>query len=224
MVKYYCCLIPLLFLLSLSCSSPSGSDASLVSPAMAMPIVTGLYITNSTGPQPVAVWGNPSESSSFSLADTLSENYRERINGSAAVKPWSAAPVPLPLGYAFIHPYPNPAYSLCVLGFILPVDSKVDLWAVHAQWVGDLESGLGGTAGAVASTMQKTAIIFMQNKDLQAGVYEIDWGWFQSDHNSVPPGFYRVYFRVNNTTYWNDVLLYRNSSDVPPGLRDFIFY
>ena len=212
-------LISILFVLSLSCSSPSGSYDPIHSPLLTTPIVTGLYITNSDGPNVLAVWGDPSEGSSISsILTPPPADHSGRSNKNVVIKPLNSSS--LPTEYSFPTPFPNPSPAGCTFEFIIPVESKVDLWAVHAQWVGSRMSNIGIAAGAEVSTSQKTpAAVFIQDQQLPAGYYLIQWDRFQPEGNSVTPGFYRIYFRVNNTTYWRDVLFYDNITDLPSDLR-----
>ncbi|GEM_PF-5989664 len=210
MLKNQFCLAAVLLLMSLSCSTPNGNDVPLSSPSLTTPIVTGLYVTNSESPQMLAVWetpqqGNPSESYSNSI---------HTISGIAS---------DLPRQNSFQLPYPNPSSTVCNITFAVPRQSIVDVWTVHAQWAGNMGSGMDDAAGAVVPTTQKTpAVIFYQNKSLLAGFYTVQWDWSRSDGNSVDPGFYRIYCRIDNITYSHDVLLYKHVSDLPSDLRKLI--
>ena len=199
-----------LLLMSLSCSTPNGNDVPLSSPSLTTPIVTGLFITNSEGPQILAVWespqqGNPSESSPSSV---------HTIGGISSS---------LPRQNSFQLPYPNPSSTVCNITFAVPRQSIVDVWAVHAQWAGNTGSSIDDAAGAAVPTSQKTpAVLFYQNTSLLAGFYTVQWDWSRSDGNSVDPGFYRIYCRIDNITYSHDVLLYKNAADLPSDLRKLI--
>jgi hypothetical protein len=219
-----CLLIILLLLVSagLSCHSPNDSEIVPSSPDMSQPIVTGIYITNAFGPDPIGVWGNPSDGSStvsvsypnFSIADGVSHPVDSPLRKAGAVSPGV-----LTTSLKLDNPYPNPFNGGVVISFSIPTTSKVELFVVPARLADDLSYDICSYSGAIAASPLRTAIAILVFEPKTAGMFVCNWNSRDQNGNVLPDGFYRIYLRVNNMVCWHDVLLANDVASLPPGLR-----
>ncbi|HUI29659.1 MAG TPA: hypothetical protein VLX91_05545 [Candidatus Acidoferrales bacterium] len=193
---------------ALSCKS----DNTLVAPTLTTSIVTGLWITNSSGPTPIAVWGNPSDGSgSGSGGFGFNGGINERSDSIVAG---------IPRYFVFHIPYPNPAPGVTEFVFDLPIQSVVDLWIVKARWVGEQSSDETLEGSATTITPERNTVkIFLRSNLMYAGQHTETWSGTDDNGRPVPAGFYRVYWRVNGFLAFHDIFLYRQLSDLPIDLR-----
>jgi len=189
--------------IALSCKN----DNRLVVPTLTTPLVAGLWVTDSSGPDVIAQWGNPSDPYGSQIRSSTARQNNGGVVATGA--------------YAFDHPFPNPAPGATVITLFLPSRSVVDLWVVGARWVNDAGSDETVEGGAVAITPQRSVVDVILEKDtLNAGVYTLIWGGTLNGH--VAPGFYRIYFRANGVLAWHDIFTYRDLSDMPISLRKLV--
>ena len=218
----------ILFLVTaFSCKSPNADEIPPLSPDMSQPIVTGIYVTNSMGPDPIGVWGNPSDGSSTTSVDYLvlslsSGNNKDTIS---VLKRVSTVSSTIPTGVVLNLPYPNPVdtHGGCEISFALPYKSYVELFVVPARWFSEKSNDKYLSSGAVIAAPKRTAISILQRNQLVAGYWTYHWSGQDQNGNSLSDGFYRVYLHAYNTHYnifyWHDVFLYNKISDLPIGLR-----
>jgi len=216
-------LLLLLATVFFSCKSPNENEIPPLSPDMSQPVATGIYITNSTCPEPIGVLGNPSDGSSATSVGypTFSVNSGNKIDSVTVLKRVSAvSPVSvIPTVVKLDNPYPNPFVGSCVIDFSLPVQSFVELYVVPARWVGENSNDINSSAGAVTAAPKRTAIAILVRGQKSAGMYSCHWNTYYQNRNHLPAGFYRIYLRVGDTVCWHDVLLYNETTDLPVGLR-----
>ena len=197
-----------LLLIATGCGSSKSSD-SLVAPTLTTPVVTGLWITASSGPNAVAKWGNP-EDASASGGGFEFDASRGSLNGTDSVQQ-------IPRSTAFYNPFPNPAPGAIAILFSLSRNSAVDLWIVKAQWAGDNPSSIATAAGATTIAPQRSTVaVLLHNEIMTAGLHQYIWS------DSLAHGFYRVYFRADGATAFHDILIARQASDIPVSLREFL--
>ncbi len=210
----------LLLAVAFSCKSPNENDIPPSSSDISQPIVTGIYITNNTGPETIGIWGTPSDGSGTISAGypLFSINSGNSTDGVTDLKQISAES-PLPSAVKLYNPYPNPFVENCAISFSLPVQSNVVLYVVPARWFGANSNDLNSSAGAITATPKRTAIAILIRRQLKAGLYECLWHSYDQNGNPLPPGFYRIYLRVGDTVCWHDVFLYNETTDLPVNLR-----
>ncbi len=194
--------------ISIGCDSSQSGD-SLVAPTLTTPVVTGLWITASTGPGAIAEWGSP-EDASTSGGGFPFDASKGSLAGTDSVQQ-------IPTVTAFFNPFPNPAPGAIVIPFSLSRNSSVDLWIVKAEWAGDNPSSIATAAGATTIAPQRSTVeVLLHNQIIPAGVHNYIWS------DSLAHGFYRVYFRAGGATAFHDILIARQPSDIPASLREFL--
>jgi hypothetical protein len=214
----------LLLVFLFSCKSPNENEIPLLSPDMSQPIATGIYITNANGPDPIGIWGNPSDGSSatsvgYPILDIHSGNIIDTNSSLNHVSAVSPNPTVLPKTIKLQNPYPNPFEGVCVINYSLPVSSNVLLYVVPARWYGKNSDDINSSAGAITAAPKRTAIAILVREAQAAGMYVCQWRARDQNGNSLPSGFYRIYLRVNDTICWHDVFLYNEITDLPNGIR-----
>jgi hypothetical protein len=213
-------IVLLIFLFS--CKSPNENEIPPLSPDMSQPVATGIYITTNS-PDPIGVWGNPSDGSSiisvgypvFSFnsgynMDTIRVQKRNTVMRQISV---------IPTAVNLHNPYPNPFEGVCVINYSLPMSSNVLLYVVPARWYGKNSDDINSSVGAITAAPKRTAIAILVSMVQAAGMYACQWRVRDQNGNSLPSGFYRIYLRVNDTVCWHDVFLYNEITDLPIGIR-----
>jgi hypothetical protein len=106
----------------------------------------------------------------------------------------------------------------------IPKQTNVDLWIVRARWIEENNSDVLNSGGAIAVTSQRIAEReLMRNHTLSAGNYMVQWDGRNKNGDLSSGGFYRIYFRANDVTYWHDVFLYREGfKNLPAGLSQYL--
>jgi len=216
----------LLLVFLFSCKSPNENEIPILSPDMSQPIATGIYITSANGPDPIGVWGNPSDGSStisvgypvFSINSVKSMDTILVLKRDSVVHQVSVIPTAVKLN----NPYPNPAdvYGGCIISYSLPLTSSVELYVVPARWYNDNNNDVNSSAGAITAAPKRTAIAVLVRTKQAAGMYSCHWLDRDQNGNPLPAGFYRIYLRVGENVSWHDVFLYNELTDLPIGLRN----
>ncbi len=211
------------------CAVPGCSDnsvAPLRAPGFDQPVATGIYVTT-IDPTVIATWGNPSSSltpmgsPSFTFGTPGGDGKRflyKLSNPSDTV----VIVDPVPLHTELFLPYPNPCPGAAAITFEIPRAATVNLWIVRARWVGDPPEDVSNVGGGTVITPQVAAVAnLILNRTLAAGIYRSIWSGQTDDGKYVPPGFYRVYLKVEGDLMWADIFLYREMVDLPPDLRKY---
>jgi hypothetical protein len=209
-----------------SCKSPNEEEIIPSSPDLSQPVATGIYITQ-LDPFFVGVWGNPADGSITTGAgySIFPEGYR--VIADSTIIRQSIADVslgvrPLPTSEIFAIPYPNPSSGNLFISFSVPVESFITLYIVPARWIDDESKDVNFLAGAVTVTPQRTAAVVPIKRRHSAGQYLYVLTLRGVNEYYLPPGFYRIYLRINNSYYWHDVLFYNEVTDLPVSLRDYV--
>ena len=170
-----------------------------------MPVVTGLTITSSAGPEPLGVWGMPSD------PPLCSGSSRPDGNGGED---------PIPIQYCFLNLYPNPGIFGCSVEFALPRNSIVSVWVTRARWIGDPVNEAGLVGNSIAVAPQTLAIAeLMRERTLPAGHHSVAWSGRDQRGRIAPVGFYRIFFRTGDFLAWHDFFLAHSLDDFPLGIR-----
>lgn len=207
--------IVLLSFFSLSCDTSTTSVVA-GSPEITQPLVTGIYITSGRGPEPVAVWGNPSDTY-INLASSAIPAERSSFPGETSIE--SVQPSSnIPHGISFPVPYPNPTDGSQIFQFSIPIESHVSAWIVPARSSVEPNTDIGSYSGATTLTPVRTAAMVFFDRTMQAGTYQ-----YRYDPFSLPGGFYRIYVKVNDVLAWHDILYYKNINDLPVSLRSIVY-
>ena len=178
------------------CQDSTPIDLPL-SPEFATPVATGIFLTSAASPEIIGVWGNP----------------MDRVPSS---QPGGS----LPSGFGVPPVYPNPSDGSTVIEFGLPVVSTVAVWIVPARGPGERGNDFTSVGGALLPSPQRLAIVYpIPLSSRRPGWYQLVWNGRDGGGNLVPSGFYRVYIRLGEDTYWRDMFLYRDLADIPAGMR-----
>lgn len=202
-----------LAVMGLSCSGPNESDLPLHAPGLSTPVVTGLRITTSAGPDVVTTWGNPGDP-----IDPPVHHY----NGDErdTLVPETGG---IPVSYLSTALYPNPSDGVTAMEYALPKDSRVDLWVVRARWWESPNTDLVPIFGSTVSVPNTLAIrTLARNEVFPAGQFLTIWDGRDDNGDLVPSGFYRVYLQAGNYSSWRDMFLYRSFDDLPLGLKNLV--
>lgn len=189
----------------ISCDNPT-QNIFLHSPDYQTPIVSGLRITSTSGPEVIATWRKP--------YDTDQEKKKPPNN-------YFQVPDPSDLRC----PYPNPANASVSVPFVLAEDYEVSCWAVPATLPENSSSEKTHYFNSLLPSPTGYAIATLLYKEIKSeGAHDIEW-----DNKSLPAGFYRIYLQINSigsqhyeTLFWRDVLLYHRVSDIPYDLLQIL--
>jgi hypothetical protein len=207
----------LLLAVAFSCKSPNENEIPPSSPNMSQPIVTGIYITNSTGPEAIGKWGNPTDG--YSTIDVAYPIFSINSNSSADsisdLKKVSTVSTVVPIGLKLNNPYPNPFIGTCAINFSIPTQSNVVIYIVPARWFDENSNDVNSSIGAVTAAPKRTAIAILTQRELTAGSYSLQWRSSDQNGNPLSSGFYRIYLRVGDTVCWHDVYLYDARTYLP---------
>jgi hypothetical protein len=191
--------------LSLSCTSdhPIQYEGSLV------PIVTGIRVTAEESPKQIAVWGNPGYPDPNAASGSIIRQFGDTVK-----------PLPGATGFEMDNPFPNPAFGSLTIRFSLPVSKRTRIWVTTAQLQGGLD--ITSFAGAITPSPESRLITTLLDDVREAGSWEFEWQFLDSEGNRVLPGFYRIYLQYDDKILWRDVLVYSNKMDLPSTLRELM--
>ena len=201
-------------LLLLNSCNNSTDPIEITDSIFEMPVVPGLIITGEDGPEAIAIWRNPH----LPNGEYHFDYYYNKNDNNDDIK----IDLPGPLNIRLETPFHNPSKDTFKILFALAVNTKVSLWLVKARLPEDNGGGSGTTSGGVfVSSINKIELI--KDELLETGYYEVTWFGKIENGKEASSGFYRVYFKSDDTLLWCDILLARKKSDVPPELRKYIF-
>lgn len=151
-------------------------------------IVTGMYWTAESGPEPMASWGNPQFPAAIKMPPESSEN------NSAEESP------DLPEFLALHPPYPNPSDGNNFINVSIPRSSHVKLWIETAYFdhSGDIPFQ------RINQQFQKIPIY---EGDAQVGYHSFYPGLkSRCIGGELNDGFYRIFLHVNEEhLLWQDI-------------------
>ena len=162
----------------------------LRSPELYGPFVTGIIITDETGPDPIDHWRKPS----------LPEDSHNNLILS--------------------NPFPNPGNVNQKISFVVDTTLKLSIWIVEAsQTVSDSGHTLTMLNGEFATPHGLAIRTLARNHEFGPGAYLAVWNGLNDDRILVPDGFYRIYFQAGALLLWRDMLWLRNPCNSPIDLQ-----
>jgi len=209
--------IPFLILTTLYCSSPTENTGT-INPNIPPPIITGIYITNDGG-HLLGTWGNPS--GQIRLSPILSSLNQDSLKVFSLKKTYGTMGIEdtIPKLDIFSLPYPNPFRKHCTLAYIIPEASVVSIWIAPAKNInGITDNSLISGAFVKPENWIKSLI---KKRELYPGEYRITFEMVDYDERELPSGFYRVYFKINESLFWRDIWHFQHPDELPKELRIF---
>ncbi|NIS38771.1 hypothetical protein GWN91_06465 [Candidatus Saccharibacteria bacterium] len=165
----------------------------LYAPNFQKPRVTGIVLTDTEG-NAVMVWGNPN-GKVVADKDKTGDFLRMYL------------------------PYPNPTNGSVFIEYVLRTPSEITMWIVPAVGPNQERTNIGHFGNADFFSPGGVAIkVFFREEQRSPGGYRVHW-----DASEVPAGFYRAYIKTDGLLVWQDILIIRKKSDIPPGFPRNIF-
>ncbi len=182
-------LVSLAFLL-LSCKNPTDAGSSIIN-SSEIPLITGIVMTSSDSPDPIAILGQPNEKS-----------YIIEVSATHGK-----------LNYQLTEPYPNPSSEGVFINFGIPVGKNITVWIVKGRLPGENTSGAAiyGNGYYVSPHFSYYKIIL--EGYIQAGYHRVEWNEKDDNGNYLPDGVYRIYIRIDNQLLWRNIWLHRNKEN-----------
>ena len=191
--KFFIYLILFLFI---TCSGPNDSSNESEF-QFDIPVVTGLFITSTEGPEIIGIWRNPSSNNSGGTPQVTNE-------------PGHA----VPMNYQLYVPYPNPTNVSCTILFTVTRLSHVKIYLVPAQLEQSIPDNSENMLSGIYSKPGSISITILINANLNAGAYA-----YSLSNDQLPDGFYRVYMKVGEDRLWHDILIARDPSIIPEEIK-----
>lgn len=183
-----------------------GSDEPepLRAPGLRAPTIPGIMITDPLG-NSYGAYGSP-----------------DKFVPMQGECPDTSQVVYLPEYYDIGPAFPMPSNRSFTLQYKLPCPSNVSIWIVRGNYVGDSKPASFGNA-TFASPGGLGVKTVMRDEFKAGGIYMIVWdGHSSDDGNEVSAGFYRVYVKANEILMWNDILIFDECEDLPPGMHTWM--
>lgn len=174
-------------------------------------IVTGIFITNETSPEALAVWGTPNQNFPDPLQVSSDSQNCQPVENEECFE--------APITFFISTPYPNPSDGNITLEYGLPHATNVSVWVESATWVGE------NSTLPLQTKRPFQVFVYLDNVAQTAGHFSL-----RMDINSVCsggeafPGFYRIFLRTNNWLSWQDIYIYGPTGTNPPGLGDYGYF
>ena len=188
----------LISLLAVSCSNDDGvNDSGIAVSLRETPEITGMFLTDETGPIVLGVWGVPSGPGKY-LRSLEYDYYRKSGD--------SLDPHVIPRKYNLFVPYPNPFTEEVIVCFALPEASKCRVWVIRG-YVRTQEEIPGATANefGIETVRVSRSPGVVADRYYDAGEYIIKISFKENGNLLYPYGFYRVYLQAGDFFDWADI-------------------
>lgn len=106
--------------------------------------------------------------------------------------------------------------------FSLPNNTNVRVWIVPARLPEQKSRDVLQSLNGHFTIASGQAIAVLMNEVKQAGSYQIEYHFRDSNGNLLPEGFYRIYIESGGWLRWCDVLNFRNESNYYKSLVNII--
>jgi len=97
--------------------------------------------------------------------------------------------------------------------FSVPEQIVVKVWIVPARLPQQESKAVINTLNAHFEVLNRLSVKTLLNEVKNAGVYELEYHFTDSQGRLLPEGFYRIYVQAANMMEWCDVLNFRNESN-----------
>lgn len=175
----------LLFILLFILSCSDGPQSIVFPPGSVRPVVARIILTDEAGNE-LGIWGSPYYSKSYF------------DNSYAFSREDSGISIVVPEVTRIRNPYPNPSVGSITLRYDLAKTSKLSILLVKARGSNELEQNIADIIGNAGYLVSNASKILYEGKK-PAGFYAMTF--------SIPePGFYRVYFQIDDYYLWADIL------------------
>ena len=115
-----------------------------------------------------------------------------------------------PSGHSFCYPSIG---HVIYFRFSIPNELRVKVWLVPARSPEQNSEDILKQFNAYYAKASGMAVAVLMNDSKQAGTYQIECNFKDSNGNLLPEGFYRIYIQAGEFFEWGDVLNFRNESN-----------
>jgi hypothetical protein len=149
--------------------------------------------------------GNPSSYSPFDEMPVVTGLYYTSEASPEVIAVWGN-----PSGASFC--YPSIGDYTRIL-FSIPKQLLVKVWIVPARLPQQESEGIINSLNAHFEVLNRLAVNTLLNEVMNAGTYELEYHFTDSQGRLLPEGLYRIYIQATDRLEWCDVFNFRNESN-----------